>query len=77
MTFSRKTFSPVQQKILDRIQVNIPFTMLVEQEWQNLFFNAGLNPEIGLAADALDSFSLAVFQEFADRFHARKTRHHP
>ena len=71
MTLSKKTFSPVQQKILNRIQVNIPFTMLAEKEWQDLFFDAGLNPEIGLAAEALDTFSLAVFQDFAQRFHTQ------
>jgi len=62
-------YSDTQRRIIDKIQVNIPFTMLVEQPWQDLFFNAGLNPEIGLAADALDTYSLSVFKDFADRFH--------
>lgn len=61
--------SDIQKRIIEKIQVNIPFTMLVESKWQDLFFGAGLNPEIGLAAEALDAFSISAFREFADRFH--------
>ena len=64
-------FSDTQRQIIEKIQVNIPFTMLVEEQWQNLFFNSGLNPEIGLAAEALDAFSLSDFKQFADQFHNR------
>jgi len=58
MNSQKQLFSPAQQQIIEKIQVNIPFTMLVEKKWQTLFFNSGLNPEIGLAAEALDDFSL-------------------
>ena len=71
MALQTEIYTPSQKQILDKIQVNIPFTMLVENQWQDLFFNAGLNPEIGLAAEALDTFSVSDFKEFADRFHAR------
>jgi sugar phosphate isomerase/epimerase len=71
MTSQAIPYSPTQQQIIEIIQVNIPFTMLVEKQWQDLFFNSGLNPEIGLAAEALDAFSLSEFKSFADRFHNR------
>jgi sugar phosphate isomerase/epimerase len=71
MNVKKKLYSFAQLQILEKIQVNIPFTMLIEQQWQDLFFNSGLNPEIGLAAEALDGFSLSDFKRFADQFHAR------
>lgn len=71
MNTQKLLFSEAQQQIIEKIQVNIPFTMLVERQWQDLFFNSGLNPEIGLAAEAFDTFSLSDFKGFADRFHNR------
>jgi sugar phosphate isomerase/epimerase len=71
MNSKKKPYSPAQIQIIEKIQVNIPFTMLVEKQWQDLFFNSGLNPEIGLAAEALDDYSLSDFKEFADQFHHR------
>ncbi|MBC2714827.1 MAG: sugar phosphate isomerase/epimerase [Desulfobacteraceae bacterium] len=71
MNSKKPLYSLTQQQIIEKIQVNIPFTMLVERQWQDLFFNSGLNPEIGLAAEALDAFSLSDFKGFADRFHNR------
>lgn len=67
----KNKYSPAQQQIIEKIQVNIPFTMLVEPQWQDLFYSSGLNPEIGLAAEALDNYSLSDFKHFADRFHER------
>ncbi len=67
----KRPYSRLQQKIIKKIQINIPFTMLVERQWQDLFFNSGLNPEIGLAAEALDAFALSDFKHFADPFHER------
>jgi len=45
--------------------------MLVERQWQDIFFNSRINPEIGLAAEALDGFSLSDFKHFANQFHKR------
>lgn len=70
MTSQKEIYTAAQNRIIDKIQVNIPFTMLVQEQWQDLFFSAGLNPEIGLAAEALDTFSASVFKKFAGRFHA-------
>ncbi len=64
-------YSSTQRQIIEKIQVNIPFTMLVEKQWQDLFFSSGLNPEIGLAAEALDAYTPSDFKQFADRFHNR------
>ncbi|MDA3898406.1 MAG: sugar phosphate isomerase/epimerase [Desulfobacteraceae bacterium] len=71
MTFQKRLYSFTQHQIIEKVQVNIPFTMLVERQWQDLFFNSGINPEIGLAAEALDNFSLSDFKRFADQFHHR------
>lgn len=62
-------FPPAQQAILRHLQVNIPFTMLVEDPWLDFFANAGLNPEIGLDAAALDGYSPSEFKEIAAIFH--------
>lgn len=69
MTANKIAISSDQRRIIDNIQVNIPFTMLVEKTWQDLFFTLKLNPEIGLDAQALDNFGPPAFREFADRFH--------
>lgn len=71
MNSLKQPYAPVQQQIIEKIQVNIPFTMLVERQWQELFFNSGLNPEIGLAAEALDAYAPSDFKQFADQFHNR------
>jgi sugar phosphate isomerase/epimerase len=71
MNAQTQPYSHAQRQILEKIQVNIPFTMLVERQWHELFFNTGMNPEIGLAAEALDGFALSDFKHFADQFHVR------
>jgi sugar phosphate isomerase/epimerase len=48
--------------IIKAVQVNIPFTMLMDGYLEK-FIEFRLNPEIGLDATALDQFSLADFQD--------------
>jgi sugar phosphate isomerase/epimerase len=55
-------------EIIRRIQVNIPFTMLIQKEWLDLFLGLKLNPEIGLDAAALDNFSATDFAQIASQF---------
>lgn len=69
MDHKNPLYSPQQQQIINLVQVSIPFTMLVEEKWRALFIEAGLNPEIGLDAEALDGFSLSDFKDIADQFH--------
>ena len=54
--------------IIQKVQVNIPFTMLYES-YLETFIEYGLNPEIGLDASALDRFSIADFSGIAKEFH--------
>jgi sugar phosphate isomerase/epimerase len=56
--------------IVQNVQVNIPFTMLIES-YLDRFIEYGLNPEIGLDAEALDRFSIAEFGTIAEEFHRR------
>jgi sugar phosphate isomerase/epimerase len=56
------------QEIIRRIQVNIPFTMLVQKNWLDLFLELKLNPEIGLDSEALDNFSAKDFEQIARHF---------
>jgi sugar phosphate isomerase/epimerase len=60
-----------QHEIIRRIQVNIPFTMLVQKEWLELFLGLELNPEIGLDAAALDNFSSDDFAHISKKFEKR------
>ncbi len=55
------------REIIAKVQVGIPFRMLCET-YLELFIYFGLNPEIGLDADALDSYSPAEFKEVARSF---------
>jgi sugar phosphate isomerase/epimerase len=56
--------------LLEKIQVNIPFTMLFES-YLDRFIRHKLNPEIGFDAEALDRFSLSDFVRIADQLHER------
>ena len=58
--------------IIRSVQVNIPFTMLVD-DYLERFSTYRLNPEIGLDAAALDRFSRADFQQVAKSLN----QHHP
>ena len=71
MNLDNQFRSPVKQQIIHHIQVNIPFTWLIEPSWLNLFIEYGLNPEIGLDSAALDEFSLSDFKDIADNFISR------
>ncbi len=56
--------------IIQNVQINIPFTMLYES-YLDTFIENGLNPEIGLDAEALDRFSIAEFTSIAEEFQRR------
>jgi sugar phosphate isomerase/epimerase len=56
---------PKYSHIIQSVQVNIPFTMLVD-DYLEKFLEYRLNPEISLDAAALDRFSRADFQHIAD-----------
>lgn len=57
--------------ILDKIQINVPFTMLHEK-YLDGFIKNGINPEIGLDASALDRFSSEDFAGVAKQLHERQ-----
>jgi sugar phosphate isomerase/epimerase len=63
--------------IIQKVQVNIPFTMLYET-YLEPFIEHGLNPEIGLDAATLDRFSIADFSKIAGEFekHSRTVTLH-
>jgi len=64
-------FSQSQKQLIRHIQVNLPFSMFVDPAWQDVVFSLGLNPEIGLDAEALDRFGKADFLKMAEKLHAR------
>jgi len=64
-------YSPAQQRILRRVQANIPMTMLMEPCWQDFVFALGVNPEIGLDATALDRYGESEFRDIAEKLHGR------
>jgi len=53
-------------KMIEKVHVNVPFTMLHET-YIDLVLENRVNPEIGLDAEALDSLPDTVFAECADR----------
>lgn len=53
--------------IIDKVQVNIPFGMLVDG-YLELFVSAGLNPEICMDAEALERFTRADYEKIAGIF---------
>jgi sugar phosphate isomerase/epimerase len=63
----------MENRILKKIQVNIPFQML-QETYLPRFIELGLNPEIGLDAVALDAYGLADFQRVADALRERGLR---
>jgi sugar phosphate isomerase/epimerase len=54
------------KRLLEKIHVNIPFTMLYES-YLDRFLMHKLNPEIGFDAEALDRYSLSDFNRVADQ----------
>ncbi len=69
MSLKDELYTPSQQEIVRRVQVNIPFIMLAEDAWQELVFSLDLNPEIGLDATALDRFTASDFSKVAEKLH--------
>ena len=59
--------------ILNQVQVNIPFTMLVDTYLER-FLTERINPEIGVVADALDRFTPLDVKRVADQLHAQNLR---
>ena len=57
--------------ILKQVQVNIPFAMLWDR-YADRFLQAGINPEIGIDAAAMDRFTRTDFAGMARRFLQRK-----
>jgi len=55
-------------RILKRVHVNIPFAMLKER-YLPRFLEGAINPEIGLDASALDTYSQREFAEVARKIH--------
>jgi len=68
---SPDNYTPAHQRLLQRVQANIPMTMLMEPFWQDFVFALHLNPEIGLDATALDRFGEAEFSDLAKKLHDR------
>jgi sugar phosphate isomerase/epimerase len=58
-------------KLLEKVQVNVPFLKL-KNDYLPLFMEYGMNPEIGIDADALDS---AADKEFRNIAEILKTNH--
>jgi sugar phosphate isomerase/epimerase len=66
-------------KLLEKVQVNVPFLKL-KSDYLPLFMEYGMNPEIGIDADALDSTPDKEFRNIAEilKTHHRKiTLHGP
>ena len=55
------------EALVDRVQVNIPFSFLVDK-YLPRFLEERLNPEIGLDAFSLESYPRATFQQMARAF---------
>ncbi len=56
----------MKKEMREQVQVNIPFVML-HDAYLERFLDQGINPEIGLDADALDRFALPEFRQAAER----------
>jgi sugar phosphate isomerase/epimerase len=60
-------------EILKKVQVNVPFKKL-ENRYLPLFLEYGLNPEIGIDAQTLDTTSAGEFKQIAEIFrHENRT----
>ncbi|HMA67823.1 MAG TPA: sugar phosphate isomerase/epimerase family protein [Desulfosalsimonadaceae bacterium] len=60
-----------REQVLERVQVNIPFGMLMEAYYQELVLSTPINPEIGLDAGVLDTYTKADFADVAEKLHQR------
>ncbi|MFW6011664.1 MAG: sugar phosphate isomerase/epimerase family protein [Desulfosalsimonas sp.] len=65
-----KLFDPDKRPVLDLVQVNIPFSWLMDREpdYLKIFLDNRINPEIGIDAEALDRFSDDDFLFVASKF---------
>ncbi len=66
-------------KLLEKVQVNVPFLKL-KNDYLPLFMEYGMNPEIGIDAEALDSASDKEFRTIAEILkinHRKITLHGP
>lgn len=65
-------FDTDKSRILDRVQVNIPFSWLMDEQagWMDVFLENRINPEIGLDAQTLDQYRQSDFAAAARRFHS-------
>jgi sugar phosphate isomerase/epimerase len=75
MTDKRNHF----MKLLKNVQVNVPFLKL-KNDYLPLFMEYGINPEIGIDADALDSIPDKAFRDIAEIFkinHRKISLHGP
>jgi sugar phosphate isomerase/epimerase len=61
------------KKILEKIQVNVPFLKL-KNDYLPLFMEYGMNPEIGIDANALDSASDKEFRDVAEMLKDNKRK---
>ena len=60
--------TPPIRRLLDQVQINIPFSMLYDT-YLDRFLEYRLNPEIGIDAGALERFDLADYQRIAEKIH--------
>jgi sugar phosphate isomerase/epimerase len=67
---SFEKLTPPIRKLLNQVQINIPFTML-HDTYLDRFLEYRLNPEIGIDAEALERFDLSDYQRIAEKIHAR------
>lgn len=67
-----RIFTAEKSGIVSRVQVNIPFSWLMDEnaDWLEVFIENRINPEIGIDAETLDSFTHADFFDIARRFHS-------
>ena len=56
------------QWLIDKIQINIPFTMLYES-YLDRFIKHKINPEISFNSDALENHSFSDFRYIAEQLH--------
>lgn len=56
------------QWLIDKVQINIPWTMLYESHLDR-FIQQKINPEIGFSFDALENYSISDYRSVAERLH--------
>lgn len=66
----KTSFDSNEIRILEKVQVNIPFSWLMDPDadWLELFVQNRIQPEIGLDAKSLDSYGPKDFLHAARRF---------